>query len=61
MWIISKDDVTKEFHFGVEFDFLKFVQNKTYISFIVFHDLRKNGNVINVTNHKIIQIFTKNA
>jgi hypothetical protein len=49
------------FQFGVEFDFFKFVQNKKYTSFIIFHVLRKNEDMIDVTNHKIIQIFTKNV
>ncbi len=43
---ISKDDVIKEFHFdlmkftflhfGIKFDFLKLVQNKSNISFVLF-------------------------
>jgi hypothetical protein len=39
---------------GIKVNFLKFVQNKAYMSFMLFQVLRKNENVIDVTNQKII-------
>jgi hypothetical protein len=60
----------KEFHLGVmEFAFLQLgiksnlfelVQNKSNMSFMFFHVLEKNKDVINVTNHEIIQVFLRN-
>jgi hypothetical protein len=61
---IFKNDATKEFYFGlmeftflqlgIKANFLKFVQNKEYIAFMLFQALRKNENFIHVTNQKII-------
>jgi hypothetical protein len=66
---ISKDDITQEFHFKLmEFTFKKFgiksnlsklLQNQMYMALMVFDVLLKNEDVIDVTNHKIIEVFTK--
>ncbi len=56
--------VPKEFAFfqlGIKFNFLKLVQNISYISFTFLHVLGENENVINVTTNEIIQVFTKNS
>jgi hypothetical protein len=45
--------------FGVKLDFLKLVQNKTYMLLMVLHVLEENENVIDGTNHEVIQIFVK--
>jgi hypothetical protein len=45
--------------FGVKLDFLELVQNKTYMLFMVLRVLGENENVIDGTNHEIIQIFVK--
>jgi hypothetical protein len=60
---ILKNDATKEFYFGlmeftffqlgIKANFLKFVQNKAYMSFMLFQVLRKNENVINVTSFHV--------
>jgi hypothetical protein len=47
------------FQLRIKFNFLKFLQHKMYIVFMIYHVLWKNENFINVTNHKIIQVFTK--
>jgi hypothetical protein len=67
---ISKNNVTKEFHFrlmestlfqfGIKTNFSKLFQNNTYMALMVCHVLRENEDVIDVTNKKIIQILTKN-
>ncbi len=64
---ISKNNITQEFHFkfmestffqfGIKINFSKFFQNNMYMVFMVCHVLWENEDVINVTNHKIIQIF----
>ncbi len=66
---ISKDNITQEFHFrlmeftflqfGVKSNLLKFSQNQTYMALMVLHVFRENEDVIDVTNHKIIQVLTK--
>jgi hypothetical protein len=45
--------------FGVKLDFFKLFQNKTYMLLMVLHVLEENENVIDGTNHEIIQIFMK--
>jgi len=45
---------------GIKSNFLKLVQNNMYVSFMNLHVLRKNEDVINVMDHEIIQVFTKN-
>jgi hypothetical protein len=47
------------FQFGIESNFLRFVENKTSKSFMVLHVLKENEDVVNVTSHKIIPIFMK--
>jgi len=66
---ISKNNITQEFHlkliestlfqFNIKTNFLKLFQKKMYMALMVYHVLWKNENAIDVTNHKIIQIFTK--
>ncbi len=61
--VISRH-VHKEFAFfqlGMKSNFLKLVQNISYISFTFLHVLGENENVINVTTNEIIQVLTKNA
>ncbi len=68
---ISKNNITKEFHlrlmeytffqFGIKTNFLKLLQNKTYMAFMVCHVLWKNENVIDVTDHKIIKYSRKTS
>ncbi len=67
--VISKDDVVQESHFKlIEFTFLqlgimsnfsKLLQHKMYMVFMIYHVLWEDQNVIDVSHHKIIQIFTK--
>jgi len=38
---------------GIKANFLKFVQNKAYMSFMLFQVLRKNENVIDVKTKKL--------
>jgi hypothetical protein len=67
---ISKNKIFKKFHFNLmEFAFLQFniqsnsfklVQNKPNILFIFLLVLGKNEDVIDVTNHKFIQVFMEN-
>jgi hypothetical protein len=47
------------FQLGIELNFLKLVENKTSMPFMVLHVLKENEDVVNVTNHKIIPIFLK--
>jgi hypothetical protein len=66
---ISRNNILKEFHFGVmEFTFLQLsvksnlfelVQNKLSMSFMFLHVLEKKG-CHQCYNHEIIQIFLKN-
>jgi hypothetical protein len=61
--VISKN-VTKEFAFfqlGIKSNFLKLVQNISYISFTFLHVLGENENVVNVITNEIIQVFKKNS
>jgi len=39
---------------------LKFVQNKTYMMFMVLHVLWENKDLISVTYHEIIQVLKEN-
>ncbi len=67
---ITTNDVTQEFHFrlteftllqfGVKSNLPKLLQNQTYIVIMVLRVLWENDDVINVINHEIVQIFTKN-
>jgi hypothetical protein len=67
---MSKNKIFKKFQFNLmEFAFLQFniqcnsfklVQNKPNISFIFLLVLGKNEDVIDVTNHKVIQVFMEN-
>jgi hypothetical protein len=67
---ISKNNIFEEFHFSlmefaflqlnIESNFFELVQNKSNISFMFLLALGKNEDVIDVTNHKFIQVFTKN-
>ncbi len=67
--ITSRDDVAQESHFrlmeftflqlGIMSNFLKLLQHKTYMVFMICHVLWENENVINVAHYKIIQVFTK--
>jgi hypothetical protein len=45
--------------FSVKSNFLKKFQNQKYMVLMVLHVFQKNEDVINVTNHEIIQVFTK--
>ncbi len=66
---ISRYNISKEFHFNlmefsffqlrVKCEFVKLVQHKLKL-FMFLHVLGKNGDVIDVTNHKIIKVFIKN-
>lgn len=61
--VISRN-VPKEFAFlqlGIKSNFLKLVQNISYISFTFLHVLGENANVMNVTTNEIIQVFTKKS
>jgi hypothetical protein len=61
--VISRN-VPKEFalfQLGMKSNFLKLVQNISYISFTFLHVLGENENVINVTTNEIIQVFTKKS
>jgi hypothetical protein len=68
---IFKDNILEEFCFGlmeftffqlnVEFNFFKLVPNKSNMLFMFLHVLGKNEDVIDVTNHKIIQIFIESS
>jgi hypothetical protein len=63
---ISRNNILKEFHFGVmEFTFLQLnvkfnlfelVQNILNMSFMFLHVLDKKKDLIDVTNHEIIQV-----
>jgi hypothetical protein len=65
--VISRYNISKEFHFNlmefaffqlrVKSNFSKLVQNKLKMLFMFLRVLGKNGDVIDVTNHKIIQVF----
>ncbi len=55
--VISKNNITQEFHFKL-MESTPF-QNKTYMALLVYHVLRKNEDIIDVIDHKIIQILTK--
>ncbi len=67
--VIFRDEITQEYHFrlmeftlfqfGIKSNFPKFFQIQMYMALIIFHVLWKNENDINVIDHKIIQIFTK--
>ncbi len=67
--VISKDDVTQKFHFklmefpflqlGIKSNFPKLFQHKMYMVLMICHIIWENENVIDVTNHKIIQVSTK--
>jgi hypothetical protein len=67
---IFKDNIFEEFRFGlreftffqlnVEFNFFELIQNKSNMLFMFLHLLGKNDDVIDVTNHKIIQVFMEN-
>jgi hypothetical protein len=64
---ISKNNITHEFHlrfmestffqFGIKINFSKLFQNNTYMVLMVCHVLKKNEDVIDIIDHKIIQIF----
>jgi hypothetical protein len=64
---ISRYNISKEFHFNlmefaffqlrIKSNFSKLVQNKLKMLFMFLRVLGKNGDVIDVTNHKIIQVF----
>ncbi len=66
---ISKNNITQEFHlklmestllqFGINTNLWELFQNKTYMVFMTCHVLWKNEDIINVINHKIIQILMK--
>jgi hypothetical protein len=66
---ISRNNILEKFHFNlmefaflqlnVESNFFELVQNKSNMSF-VFLLLGKNEDVINIINHKVIQVFTEN-
>jgi hypothetical protein len=68
---ISKNNILKEFHFdamefaflqlGVKSNLFELVQNKSNMSFMFLYVLEKNMDVINVTNHEIIQVFLKTS
>jgi hypothetical protein len=45
--------------FGVKLNFPRLPQNKMYMSFVVFHVLLKNENLIYVMDHEIIQVLVK--
>jgi hypothetical protein len=47
------------FQFDVKSNLPKLLQNQTYMTLLVLHVVWKNEDVINVTNHKIIQVLTK--
>jgi hypothetical protein len=67
---ISKTNVTQEFHFilieftlfqfGVKSNLPKLIQNQMYMAFMVLHVLWENEDAIDVIDHKIVQIVTKN-
>ncbi len=66
---ISKNDVIQKFHFklmkftllqfGVKFNLPKLLQNQTYMVLMILHVFWENEDDIDVTNHEIIQVFTK--
>ncbi len=66
---ISKNNMTQEFHFrlmestllqfGIKTSFSKFYQNKPCMPCKVCHILWKNEDFIDVRDHKIIQLLTK--
>jgi hypothetical protein len=45
---------------GVKSNLPKFFQNETYMVFMVLHVPWENEDVIDVTEHEIVQIFMKN-
>jgi predicted transcriptional regulator len=47
------------FQFGIKTNFSEFFQNKTYMVLMVCHVLQEHEDVIDVIDHKIIQILTK--
>jgi hypothetical protein len=47
------------FQVGIKTNFLELFQNKTYMALMVCHVLRENEDVIDVTDHKVIQILMK--
>jgi hypothetical protein len=67
---IYRYNISKEFHFNlmefaifqlrIKSKFSKFVQNKLKMLFMFLHVLGNNGDVIDVTNHEIIQVFNEN-
>jgi hypothetical protein len=67
---ISRNNILEEFHFSlmeftfiqlsIESNFFELVQNKSNMLFMFLLVLGKNEDVVNVTNHKVIQVFTKN-
>ncbi len=64
---ISKNNITQEFHlrlmestlfqFGIRTNLSKLCQNKICMVLMVCHVLQKNKDVVNVLDHKIIQIL----
>jgi hypothetical protein len=67
--VIFRDEITQEYHFRlmeftlfqfvIKSNFLKLFQIQMYMALIVLHVFWKNEDDINVIDHKIIQIFTK--
>ncbi len=65
-----RNNILEEFHFSltkfaflqlnIESNFFKRVQNKSNMSFTFLLVLGKNEDVIDVTNHEIIQVFIEN-
>jgi hypothetical protein len=45
--------------FGIKSNLLKLLQNQMYMVLMVLHVFWENKDVIDVTNHEIIQIFMK--
>jgi len=68
--VISKHVVTQKFHFklmkftlfqfGVKSNLPKLFQNQMYMTLLVLHVVWENEDIFNVTNHEIIQVFTRN-
>jgi hypothetical protein len=67
--VIFRNDATQELHFdflkftlfqiGTNFNFFELVQIKMYMMFMVFRVLCNKEDVLDLKDHKIIQIFTK--
>jgi predicted transport protein len=48
------------FQFGIRTNFLELFQNKKCMAFMVYHVFKKNKNIVDVLDQKIIQMLMEN-